>query len=410
LALRGLTDVGDAIAAVHRSEWARIVAGLIRRTGDWALAEDATQDAFAAAFERWPSDGIPDRPAAWLTTTARNKAVDRLRSAQAERSRLDRLTSDQGWTESQDTDDDRLRLIFTCCHPALPLAARVALTLRTVAGLEVPQIARAFLVGEATMAQRLTRARRKIEHAGIPYRVPPDEMLEERLNGVLAVLYLAFNAGYSDVDLADLAESAVSMAEALVDLMPLESEACGLLALMLLQSSRRDARLDAAGELLTLEEQDRSLWIRADIDRGCLMLRSARRRGPYVLQASIARCHATAASASATDWEQIVGLYDELLALGPSPIVSFNRAIAVGMRDGPDAGLALLEEIAPQLENFHLVPAAQADLLRRAGRVPEAVARYVEAIVLAPTAQERAQLQRRLDGLRGRGVAGTTGA
>ena len=399
MAVRGLTDVDAAIAAAHRSDWGRIVAGLIRWTGDWSLAEDATQDAFAAAVARWPRDGVPDRPAAWLTTTARNRAIDRLRSAKTERSRLMEVSMDLESAPAHDLDDDRLRLIFTCCHPALPLAARVALTLRTVAGLPLAEIARAFLVPETTMAQRLTRARRKIEHAGIPYRVPPAELLEERLNGVLAVLYLAFNAGYSDVTLADLADSAVLLAEALVDLMPLESEACGLLALLLLQNSRRQARLSASGELLTIEEQDRSRWSRADIERGRATLASARERGPYVLQASIAACHAVSPSAAATDWERIVVLYDELLAVSPSPVVSLNRAIAVGMRDGPEARLVLIDGVALELPGFHLMPAAQADLLRRAGRIDDAVARYREAIPLAPTAEERAQLQRRLDQL-----------
>ena len=255
------------------------------------------------------------------------------------------------------------------------------------------------------MAQRLVRARRKIDHAGIPYRVPPAELLEERLNGVLAVLYLAFNAGYSDAAQPDVAASAIALAEAVVDLMPLESEARGLLALMLMQNSRRDARLDLSGELLTLEEQDRSLWDRSDIERGAAILASARARGPYVLQALIAKCHAEAESAASTDWSQIVALYDELLDLSPSPVIELNRAIAVGMRDGPDVGLALVDDLAAQLPGFHLVPAAQADLLRRAGRVGEAEVRYREAIELAPTAEERAQLQRRLDET---GVAGTT--
>ena len=392
----GLTDVAEAIAAAHRSDWARIVAGLIRRTGDWTIAEDATQDAFAAALVRWPQDGIPDRPAAWLTTTARNRAIDRLRSTKTEQSALRVLSVGTEATEGTDIDDDRLRLIFTCCHPALPLDTRVALTLRTVAGLPVAEIARAFLVPEATMAQRLVRARRKIDHAGIPYRVPPAELLEERLNGVLAVLYLAFNAGYSDVAFTDVASSAVSLTEALVDLMPLESEARGLLALMLLQKSRRGARFSSAGELLTIEEQDRSLWNQADIDRGSAMLASARERGPYVLQAAIAQCHAGVSSAASTDWSRIVALYDELLSVSPSPIISLNRAIAVGMRDGPDAGLALLDDLNTQLAGFRLMPAAQADLLRRAGRIQDAAARYREAIPLAATAEESAQLRRRL--------------
>ena len=369
---------------------------MIRRTGDWTLAEDATQDAFAAAFERWPKDGVPNRPAAWLTTTARNRAIDRLRSATAERSRLAEFSITDEPSEANDIEDDRLRLIFTCCHPALPLAARVALTLRTVAGLSVAEIARAFLVSETTMAQRLVRARRKIDHAGIPYRVPPAELLEERLNGVLAVLYLAFNAGYSDRALSDVADSAISLAEAVVDLMPVESEARGLLALMLMQHSRRDARMDASGELLTLEEQNRTQWDSTEIDRGGVILSSARERGPYVLQALIAQCHAVAGTAASTDWSRIVALYDELLSLSPSPVIDLNRAIAVGMRDGPDVGLALIDGVAPLLRGFHLVPAAQADLLRRAGRVAEAQVRYRQAIELAPTAEERAQLQRRL--------------
>jgi RNA polymerase sigma-70 factor (ECF subfamily) len=400
-----MTNVTEAIAEAHRSDWARIVAGLIRRTGDWMLAEDATQDAFAAAVVRWPQDGIPDRPAAWLTVTARNRAIDRLRSATTERARLRESCLDLESTESQDIADDLLRLIFTCCHPALPLDTRVALTLRTVAGLPVAEIARAFLVSETAMAQRLTRARRKIDHAGIPYRVPPAELLGERLNGVLAVLYLAFNAGYSDVALADLAASAISLAESVVDLMPLESQACGLLALMLIQNSRRAARLSSSGELLTLEEQDRSMWNRSDIERGSAVLASARERGPYVVQAAIAQCHAAAATASATDWWRIVALYDELLALSPSPVISLNRAIAVGMRDGPDAGLALLDDVAAQLPGFHLVPAAQADLLSRAGRLADAAIRYHEAMELAPTARERAQLSGRVVL---QGVAGTT--
>ncbi|MEP7045851.1 MAG: sigma-70 family RNA polymerase sigma factor [Ilumatobacteraceae bacterium] len=391
-----MTEVEDAITAAHRSDWGRIVAGLIRRTGDWMLAEDATQDAFTSALVHWPRDGVPDRPAAWLTTAARNRAVDRMRSLSAERSRLREALVEFESSDGQDIEDDRLRLIFTCCHPALPLAARVALTLRTVSGLEVADIARAFLVPETTMAQRLTRARRKIEHAGIPYRIPPAESLDERLNGVLVVLYLAFNAGYSDIGLNELSQSAVALAEAVVALMPLESEARGLLALMLVQSSRRYARVTSSGELLTLEEQDRGLWIRAEIERGGAILMSTRGRGPYVLQALIAQCHAEAASAASTDWVRIVELYDELESLSSSPIVALNRAIAVGMRDGPEAGLALIDGLAGELGGLHLVPAAQADLLRRAGRLADAEKRYQQAIELAPTEEERAQLRRRL--------------
>ena len=394
-------SVADAIAAAHRSDWGKIVAGLIRRTGDWTIAEDATQDAFAAAVVRWPVDGIPDRPAAWLTTTARNRAIDRLRAATRQRSAVQEMSMELEPTEPPEIDDDRLRLIFTCCHPALALPARVALTLRTVAGLPVAEIARAFLVAETTMAQRLVRARGKIDHAGIPYRVPAADALEERLNGVLAVLYLAFNAGYSDAAFADVAATATSLAEAVVELMPLESEARGLLALMLIQGSRRAARFSASGEMLTLEEQDRSLWDRTEIARASMILAAARRRGPYVIQALIAQCHAFAETAASTDWSRIVELYDELLTLSPTPIVVLNRAIAVGMLDGPDAGLAILDDVSAQLDGFHLVPAAQADLLRRAGRIPEAIDRYRAAIALAPTEAEHTQLLRRITDLGG---------
>jgi len=304
-------------------------------------------------------------------------------------------------TEPHEIDDDRLRLIFTCCHPALPLPARVALTLRTVAGLPVAEIARAFLVPETTMAQRLVRARSKIDHAGIPYRVPSSDALEERLNGVLAVLYLAFNAGYSDSAYAEVAATAISLAEAVVELMPRESEARGLLALTLIQGSRRTARLGPSGELLTLEEQDRSLWDRTDIARAGMILAAAQGRGPYVVQALIAQCHATAESAATTDWSRIVTLYDELLALSPTPIVALNRAIAVAMLNGPDTGLAILDSVSAQLAGLHLLPAAQADLLRRAGRIPEAIERYRTAIALAPTEAERTQLQRRVTDLAG---------
>jgi RNA polymerase sigma-70 factor (ECF subfamily) len=394
--------VSGVVAAVHRAEWGRIVSGLIRLTGDWALAEDAAQDAFATALERWPDGGIPGNPAAWLALTARNKAIDRLRSAGTERRKLGEIAAleevhifgEVGMaTVKHDIEDDRLRLIFTCCHPALPLPARVALTLRTVAGLTVAEIASAFLVPETTMAQRLVRARRKIENAGIPYRIPPAELLEERLDGVLAVLYLVFNEGYSSR--SHLAATALDLATAVVDLMPLESEARGLLALMLLQNSRRGARV-SGGELLTIEEQDRSFWDAADIQRGLAMLASARDRGAYVLQASLAACHARASSAETTDWRRIVALYDELLVRTPSPVIELNRAIAIGMRDGPDAGLALIDALEPRLLGYRLVPAAQADLLRRAGRTSAAAARYREALALTTDPADHAQLERRL--------------
>lgn len=392
-----MSQSADILAAVHRSDWGRIVGALIRMTGDWALAEDATQDAFATALERWHVDGIPDSPGAWLMTTARNKAIDRIRSQDAQRRREKEGAALASLQFDQSIEDDRLRLLFTCCHPALALPARVALTLRTVAGLTVPEIAEAFLVPETTMAQRLVRARRKIEEAGIPYRVPPPELLGERLGGVLAVLYLVFNEGYGDVGRAELVHSALAMTGALVELMPTEPEVRGLLALMLLQNSRRDARHGATGEQLTLEEQDRALWRRDDIDRGLAMLASAHGTGPYVLQAQIAACHARAATAADTDWSAIVFLYDELLDLTPSPVIELNRAIAIGMRDGPDAGLALLDAL--KLDGYRWLPVAQGDLLRRAGRNAAAATRFREALELTTSEPEHAELLRRLAAL-----------
>jgi RNA polymerase sigma-70 factor (ECF subfamily) len=388
-----LTSVAAAVAAVSRSDWGRIVGALIRITGDWTLAEDATQDAFAAALARWPADGIPDNPAAWLTTTARNRAIDRLRSAASERARAKEVAIMESLKSGeQDIEDDRLRLIFTCAHPALALPARVALTLRTVAGLTVPEIAAAFLVPETTMAQRLVRARRKIEEAGIPYRVPPAELLGERLGGVLAVLYLVFNQGYSAIERNDLAASAISLASAVATLMPGEDEARGLLALLVLQNSRRDARVGSGGELLTLEEQDRTLWHRDEIASGLALLPSS--DGAYAIQAAIAACHARAASAAETDWSEIVRLYDVLRTRSPSPVIELNRAIAISMRDGPDSGLAILDTL--RLDGYRWLPAAQGDLLRRAGRTPEAAARFRAAIALTPEGPERADMERRL--------------
>jgi RNA polymerase sigma-70 factor (ECF subfamily) len=388
-----LTDVAVTVADVSRSDWGRIVGALIRITGDWTVAEDSTQDAFAIALVRWPVDGIPEKPAAWLMTTARNRAIDRLRSATSERARAKAVSMmDSIRGTEPDIEDDRLRLIFTCCHPALALPARVALTLRTVAGLTVSEIASAYLVSETTMAQRLVRARRKIEEAGIPYRVPPAELLGERLGGVLAVIYLVFNQGYSAIARNELAESALILASSVVDLMPTESEARALLALLVLQNSRRDARVGGRGELLTLEEQDRSLWHRDEVARGLALVPPG--DGIYSLQARIAAAHAGAATAAETNWTLIVRLYDSLLERSPSAVIELNRAIAIGMRDGPDAGLALLADL--DLGGYRWFPAAQGDLLRRAGRTAEAARRSREAISLTPDGAERLDLTRRL--------------
>jgi RNA polymerase sigma-70 factor, ECF subfamily len=389
-----------------------VVATLIRMSGNWDLAEECAQDAFALALERWRRDGVPRNPGAWLTTTARNRALDRLRRRTTEAAKLQEAAF-LSHTDEPDDDgddgtvrDDRLRLIFTCCHPALPLEARVALTLRTLAGLSTAEIARAFLVGEPTMAKRLVRAKGKIRHAAIPYRVPPAHLLPERTGGVLGVLYLLFNEGYAATAGADLMRQglcaeAIRLTRTLAGLMPDDPEVLGLLALVLLQHARRAARVDDAGELVTLEDQDRTRWDAGEIDEGLALLDAALRHdraGPYQLQAAIAACHATAADAGDTDWARIATLYGRLAEVVPSAVVELNRAVAVAMADDPAAGLKLVEALQASgaLAGYYLLPATRADLLRRLERPAEAAVHYREALDLAATDAERRYLARRL--------------
>ncbi|WP_063128490.1 RNA polymerase sigma factor [Nocardia fusca] len=399
--------VRAAVDRAYRDEWGQVVATLIGATGDWDLAEDCAQEAFAAALSTWPRDGVPERPGAWLTTTARNRATDRLRrdtAASAKMRQLARLAREPVEPTPEGIPDERLRLIFTCCHPALPFPARVALTLRTLAGLSTAEIAKAFLTAESTMAQRLVRAKRKIVEAGIPYRVPPAEQLPERLSAVAAVLYLIFNEGYGDADGGrGLTTEGIHLARVLVRLLPEEPEARGLLALMLLLEARREYRTEG-GVLVPLEDQDRSRWDRALIAEGVRTLDealAARRPGPYQVQAAIAACHATAPDSAATDWPQIAALYRELARLAPSPVVDLNYAVAVALADGIPAGLALVDELAGsgRLEGYYLLPATRADLLRRDGRAAEAAAAYAAALELAPTDAERRYLTGRLRAL-----------
>jgi RNA polymerase sigma-70 factor (ECF subfamily) len=396
------------IERVFREEHGRAVAVLARRFGDIDVAEEAVQDAFAEAVRRWPSAGLPPSPAGWIITTARNRAIDRLRRealredkhAQAALSRVEDEPIEEGPVR-----DDRLRLIFTCCHPALAVPAQVALTLRLLGGLTTTDIAHAFLVPEPTMAQRLVRAKGKIRDAGIPYRVPAEADLPERIGGVLAVVYLIFNEGYSASSgdrlvREDLCTEAIRLGRLLAELMPDEPEVTGLLALMLLISARRASRTTPEGDLVRLAEQDRSLWDRALIEEGqalvrrCLLLD---RPGPYQIQAAINAVHSDAPSVGDTDWGQIVALYDQLMAIAPTPVAALNRAVAVAEVDGPEAALALADEL--DLGGYHLFHAIRADLLRRLGREAEAAAAYEAAIALTENAAERAFLQRNLRAL-----------
>ena len=389
----------DTVAHAFRQEWGRAVAALTRVLGDMQLAEDAVQDAFTAALERWPREGVPAAPGAWIVTAARNRAIDRIRrdrvfARKAELlARLESLPADEA--DMSAIPDDRLALVFTCCHPALAAEARVALTLREVAGLTTTEIAHAFLVAEPAMAQRLVRAKRKIRAAGIPFRVPPDHVLPERVRAVLAVLYLIFNEGYGPPPRAELCEEAIRLGKMLAVLMPDEPEALGLLALMLLHDARREARIGGDGELMLLDDQDRELWDAERIYEGRRMLERALRMqqpGPYQLQAAIASLHLEAE----TDWPQIAALYRRLAQFTPSPVIELNHAVAVAMAEGPERGLALIDRI-DGLDRYRHLHSARADLLRRLGRSEEAAEAYGQALELATqSSAERAFLERRL--------------
>ncbi|HEY8474823.1 MAG TPA: sigma-70 family RNA polymerase sigma factor [Natronosporangium sp.] len=415
-----MTDVSAAITRAHREEWARVVAALARRFGDLDIAEEAAAEAFATAVERWPVDGVPPNPGGWLTTTANRKAIDRIRR---ERKRDEKQMQAQMWYAADDDpadpadpaeavgaiEDERLRLIFTCCYPALAMQSRVALTLRMVGGLTVSEIARAFLVQESAMGQRITRAKAKIKAARIPYRVPSAEDLPARLSGVLAVLYLVFNEGYlatgpdTDPVRHELTSEAIRLTRLLRTLLPDHGEVAGLLALMLLTEARRAARVSASGELVTLDQQDRGAWDQAMIAEGHRLVRerlaTGQPPGRYQLLAAINAVHTSARDVRDTDWAQIVALYDQLVRIDPSPIVALNRAVAVAELDGPEVALSIVDRLADQLDAYHAFHATRAELLRRLGRSGQSREAYDRAIELAGNTAETAYLTRRRDQL-----------